>query len=97
MEDKLKLIKLANEFDIKITKGVDTTIYIITLKEPYEDEATEYSYLLKCQLCFNNKNHLISEEYFITGIYNSGSDDALIDIDELNKLRQFVVLLNKED
>lgn len=97
MEDKLKLIKLADEFNIDIRKGTDFTTYTITMKEPYEDDFDESYYSLKCELVFNDKNHLIDENYYVSGVYNSGSDLALINVDGLNKLRQFVVLLNKED
>lgn len=97
MEDKLLLISLANEFDVsKEVYSNGNTFYVISLKDPYGDDYEDSYYSLKCELEFNDHSHLISENYYVTGAYNSGVESLLVNMDALNKLRQFVKLLSEE-
>lgn len=95
MENKLLLLNLAKEFNIErkeCTNGF--TIFEVTINHQYEDEYDdEVVYGLKCELEFNDKNHLISENYYVTGAYNSGLDSILINIPHLERLKQFINLL----
>lgn len=97
MEDKLKLLNLAEEFKIEISKCGDNTFYIVSLKEAYGDDYEDNYYSLKCELGFNDKNHLISKDFYVTGAYNSGVDSLLINMDALNRLGQFIKLLSGEE
>lgn len=95
MEDKLILLDLAKEFKVErkeCTNGF--TIFDISIIHEYGDEYDdEIIYSLKCELEFNDKNHLISENYYVTGAYNCGLDSILINISHLERLKKFVQLL----
>lgn len=97
MENKLKLLDLGKKYNIIELESIEGfSEYEISLKNNYEDEE-EYSYSLICVLKFNDKSKLIEENYYLTDIYNSGTHYGLINMYELNKLKEFVKLLIEEE
>lgn len=93
MEDKLKLLSLADDFTVnKMPRQNGFIEFEITMKDSYEDNE-ENPYYLVCFLTFNDKSKLIEENYYVSGVYNSGLDYARIDIKQLQKLQDFVELM----
>ena len=81
---KLDLLELAKEFTVK--KEEDGSYSVCFSGEEYADSEV-------CAYIENNG----SVRYYVTGVYNSGSDFAEIDITALEKLKEFCERMTGED
>lgn len=81
MKEKLDLLSYARDFEVVKISNDTYNEYEVTAKN-------------------GGIKAFISEdgdiEYYVTGCYNSGDDDIWIDIEELQKLKEFCELLIKE-
>lgn len=85
VQDKLKLLSYAEQFIVTETEEDKQTVYDIDCK------GAAY-YGLSARIYRDGETH-----YYVSGIYNSGTDYAEIDIDAFRNLVRFCKLMTKDE